>query len=140
MPKIVADASAVLAVLLGERHRSAVMDAATDADLLAPPSLAWEVGNAVVAMTRRGRFTGTQAAVAIVRFEAIPVRTGDVPLGDAVALAVGEGIYAYDAYNLWLAEHHGAPLLSLDLRLRAVARRRGLALLPEHVEGDERHV
>lgn len=139
MDKLVIDPSALLAVLLGEEHRDDVIAASRGADLLAPSSLPWEVGNALVAMGRRHRLQPEHVRLAVERSQAVPVRLEDVPLAEATALAVEEGIYAYDAYVLWLAEHHAVPLLSLDLRLRAVARRRGVVVVPEHVAGDERH-
>jgi len=58
---------------------------------------------------------------------------------EALKTADEEGIYAYDAYMLTCAARHVAPLLVLDLRLRAIARRRGISVLPEHVEGDKRY-
>ncbi len=51
---------------------------------------------------------------------------------------IKERIYAYDAYMLALCEQHAAPLLSVDLRLRRVARKRDIEVLPAAIEGDER--
>ncbi|MGC8542159.1 MAG: type II toxin-antitoxin system VapC family toxin [Phycisphaerae bacterium] len=40
----------------------------------------------------------------------------------ALALAVRNGIYAYDGYFLQCAIQSGCPLLTLDQRMRRVAR------------------
>ncbi len=52
---VVIDTSAVIAVILGEPERDALIDMTDGVQLMAPPSLHWEVGNALAAMFRRGR-------------------------------------------------------------------------------------
>jgi len=139
MQKQVVDASAILAVLLGEDNARAVRDASRGVDFIAPGSLPWEIGNALVVNVRKGRLTENQAEVAMRRFEQIPIRSVSTIRNDALGIATEENIYAYDAYMLACAERHAIPLLALDLRLRAVARRRGISVLPERIEGDERY-
>ena len=139
MRKQVVDASAVLSVILGEETAPAVRDASQGAEFIAPGSLAWEVGNALVVNVRKDRLAIGQARAALRQYEKIPVRTVPVDRAEALGIADGEGIDAYDAYMLGCAERHTAPLLVLDLRLRAVARRRGLSVLPKQVDGDQRY-
>lgn len=139
MRKQVVDASAVLSVVLGEEMADAVRDASQGADFIAPGSLPWEVGNALVVNIRKDRLTLGQAQAALRQYERIPVRTVPIGRSEALGIADEEGIYAYDAYMLGCAERHTAPLLVLDLRLRSIARRRGIPVLPEHVEGDEQY-
>ncbi len=43
-------------------------------------------------------------------------------MGRAIALAVEQGLYAYDGYMLLLARDRGLPLLTLDGPLAAAAR------------------
>ncbi len=134
-----ADTSAVLTVVLGEEHRGAVIEASAGAELVTPASLPWEIGNALVNGVRRERLTEEQAVQAVASFEQIALRLEEVPLAEAVRTAGEEEIYAYDAYMLVLAHRHGAFLLSTDLRLRNVARGRGLRVRPEALPGDERY-
>jgi len=138
MPPLIVDASALLAVLLGEPHRGGVIEAAQGARLLAAGSLPWEMGNALGALVRRDRIGPQHAADALARFEEVPIQLDSVSLHVALGLALEEGIYAYDAYVLALAEHRRAPVLTVDLRLRAVARRRGVPVRPGRLPGDER--
>lgn len=139
MEKQVADASAVLAVLLDESSASEVRETTQNSELIAPGSLSWEVGNALVLGMREGRLTLEMATAVLREFETIPLRT--VPLDQAKALEIAEDeeIYAYDAYMLACAHRHSSPLLSLDLALRSIARRRGVALRPQRIEGDDRY-
>jgi hypothetical protein len=50
----------------------------------------------------------------------------DVDVRQVIHLAHGQNLTFYDASYLWLAEHHGAALVSLDNRLARVARSRGV--------------
>jgi predicted nucleic acid-binding protein len=52
---IVIDTSAILAVLLAEPERQAVVEASMGSVLCAPASLRWEVGNAATAGVKRRR-------------------------------------------------------------------------------------
>jgi len=49
--ELVVDTSAIIAVLVREPLRAALIDVTAGADLLAPPSVHWEVGNAFSAMS-----------------------------------------------------------------------------------------
>jgi len=127
--EIVIDTAAVLAVLLEEPERPALLAATTGAVLFAPASLPWEVGNAVVAAVRRRRLTAAQAEAGWTAYQTIPIRLLEVDIGRAMALATERGLYAYDAYMLELARNRGLPLLTLDARLSYAARLAGIALV-----------
>ena len=139
MEKQVADASAVLAVILDESSASNVRVASRDSELIAPGSLSWEVGNALVLGMREDRLPLEMATAALREYQNVPIRTVPIERADALEIADAEDVYAYDAYMLTCAHRHSAPLLSLDLPLRSIARTRGIALRPEVIEGDERY-
>lgn len=139
MRKQVADASAVLAVLLDEPTAAKVREVSRNCDLIALGSLSWEVGNALVLGMREGRLTLEAATTARREYKEIPIRKTPIDHVEALSIADTEDIYAYDAYMLACAQRHAAPLLTLDLQLRSVARRRDIELRPEVIEGDERY-
>jgi predicted nucleic acid-binding protein len=139
MEKQVADASAVLAVILDESSSSDVRTASRNSELIAPGSLSWEVGNALVLGMREDRLTLEMAIAALREYENVPIRKVPIERADALEIADAEDIYAYDAYMLACAHRHSVPLLSLDLPLRSIARQRGLTLRPEEIQGDERY-
>lgn len=57
-PVIIAvDTSVILAVLLSEPSRSALIAATEGCSLITAPSLPWEVGNALIAGVRKRRLT-----------------------------------------------------------------------------------
>jgi predicted nucleic acid-binding protein len=127
--EIVIDTAAVLAVLLEEPERPALLAGTARAVLFAPASLPWEVGNALVAAVRRRRLDVSEAAAGWAAYQTIPVRLVEIDIARAMTLATEQNLYAYDAYMLELARTRGLPLLTLDAKLSAVARRAGIELL-----------
>lgn len=126
---MVIDTSALLAVLLEEPERPALVAATTGVRLFAPASLSWEVGNALVAAIRRRRLTAAEALRAWAAFGAVPLRLIEVNIGHAVELASELRLYAYDAYMLTLALDRRLPLLTLDRQLATAARTLGVELV-----------
>lgn len=126
---IVIDTSAVLAVLLNEPERPAVLAATRRATLEATGSLPWEIGNALVALTRRRAASAKAVRQAWAAFGAIPLRYIATDVDAALQLAVAHNLYAYDAYVIEAARSSGNPLLSLDRRQVAAARVAGVEIL-----------
>ena len=127
--EIVIDTAALLAVLLEEPERPALLAATQGTVLFAPPSLPWEVGNALVAGVRRRRMTVEEAQAGWAAYQTIPIRLVEIDIGRALELATERGVYAYDAYMLELARSRGLPLLTLDTRLKDAARLAGIGLV-----------
>jgi predicted nucleic acid-binding protein len=126
---LVIDTAAVLAVVLEEPERPALVAVTRGAVLFAPPSLPWEVGSALVAAVRRRRLSAAEAEAGWSSYQKIAIRLVELDIGRAIALAIERGIYAYDAYMLELARSRGLPLLTLDTRLAAVAQLEGIDLV-----------
>jgi predicted nucleic acid-binding protein len=124
--QVVIDSSAILAVLLGEAHREALIRATAEVSLLAPASTPWEIGNALVAGWRRKRLSRAQMLGAWDSFQGIPLRLVEVDVPAALAIAASQGTYAYDAYVLEAAQARRLPLLTLDKRLARAAGAVGL--------------
>jgi predicted nucleic acid-binding protein len=126
---IVMDTSAILAVLLAEPEKQAVVEATMGTLVCAPATLRWEVGNAATAGVKRRRLTPERARELITDFEQVTIRELAVDLRRAVDLGLELGIYAYDAYILEAARSSGFALLALDGPLRRNAKRLGLSLV-----------
>jgi predicted nucleic acid-binding protein len=133
MEHLVIDTSALLAVLLNEPEREALIDATQGRGLVAAPSLPWEVGNALVAGVRRQRLSTAALLEAWGSYGKVPVRLAEIAVARALEIAVEFNVYAYDAYVLEAARAERLPLLTLDRGLAQVARRLGLTLM--EVEG-----
>jgi predicted nucleic acid-binding protein len=126
---IVIDTSAILAVLLDEPEKEAVVEKTMGSILSAPASLRWEVGNAATAGVKRRRLTVERAQQLMTDFESVTIRELLVDIKSAVDLGLELGIYAYDAYVLEAARASGYPLLALDGPIRRNARKLGLSLV-----------
>ena len=126
---LVIDTSVIIAVLTSEPERRALVRLTRGADLLAPASVHWEVGNALAAMFKRNRIDAKQIGRVLRAYERIPVRYVDVDLADALDLAVEHGIYAYDAYLIACARGQRCSVISLDKTLLRVARAASVRVL-----------
>jgi predicted nucleic acid-binding protein len=121
--EVTVDTSVIMAVILNEESKPALLEATAHAELLAPPTLPWELGNALSALFKRRRIDLEQAKAALASYGQIALRLADVDVGASVELAHEQSIYAYDAYVLECARRYRTPLLSLDGPLQEVARR-----------------
>ena len=126
---IIIDTSAIIAVIANEPEKSALVAATEGAELLAPASVHWEIGNAFSAMLKRQRISLEQAQKALAVYQKIPIRFLDVDLEQALSLSSEHGIYAYDAYLIACAQAQRAPLLALDRGLIHAAKQAGVSVV-----------
>jgi len=126
---IVVDASAIIAVVTNEKHKRQMVEVTKGAELIAPASIPWEIGNAFSAMFKRKRMNLRQAKAALRAYDKIPIQLIDIPLGEALDLAANLDIYAYDAYFIQCALKRKSPLLTLDRDLCRAARSAGAAVI-----------
>ena len=127
--QLVVDPSAILAVLLHEPERNSLIAGTKQAVLMAPGSMPWEVGNALIAGFRRRRLSIEEVQSAWTSFEAIPMRFVDVDVSAALDIAAEHGLYAYDGYVLATAMGRGIPMLTLDKALIRAAKKVGVDVL-----------
>ena len=126
---IVVDASAIIAVIMNEPSRAAIIEATIAANLMAPESIHWEIGNAISAMFKRKLISIEQAVQAVRIYETIPIRLVRVELEASLVIAKKADIYAYDAYLIQCALKYKAPLLTLDNKLTSLAEKMGVELV-----------
>ncbi len=127
--QVVVDTSAIIAVIAGEPERPAIISATEGKELIAPPSVQWEVGNAFSAMLKRSRVTPAEVARALEIYHSIPIRFLEVELDNSLEIAAELGVYAYDAYLLRCAQKYRSPLITLDQSLSSIAQTMKLAVV-----------
>lgn len=120
---LVIDTSTIIAIVTNEESKPQIISLTRNADLLAPSSLIWEIGNAFSAMFKRQRITLEQVRMALGVFHKIPLRLVDVDLEKAMEIAKEQDVYAYDAYFIVCAQKYRCKLISLDNGLVAAASR-----------------
>jgi predicted nucleic acid-binding protein len=126
---VVIDTSVVLAVLLNETSRAAIVKRTRGLRVLVAPSLTWEVGNALVALVRRGRASHADIARAWTSFGQISFRVAACDVAASLRLAIDHKLYAYDAYVIEAARTARASLMTLDERQRVAAVACGVEIL-----------
>ena len=126
---IVTDTSVLIAVILNEPEKPAIVNATTGHSLVGPDSIRWEVGNAFSAMFKQDRISLRMAQKALTVFDVIPMRYLEVDFKHSLKLAHDNQIYAYDAYFLDCAMRHKAPLLSLDGPMTSKAKALGIKIM-----------
>ncbi len=127
--KIVADTSVIIVVITNETLKQRLVNLTYGADIIAPFSLHWEVGNAFSAMFKRKRINLKQAISAIKGYQKIPIKFCDVKLNLALKIADELNIYAYDAYFIGCASKFKGSLLSLDRNLLDAAKKYGVKII-----------
>ena len=117
---------ALIAVIMNEPEKKMIIKATAGNTLVGPESIRWEIGNAFSAMLKRNRIVLSLAQKALSMFEVIPIRYLDVDFNHSLKLAHDNKIYAYDAYFLDCAIRHKTPLITLDGRMKTVAKNIGI--------------
>jgi predicted nucleic acid-binding protein len=126
---IIADTNIFLAVVLDEREKQLIIELTAEVDAISPEILPYEIGNALSAMIKRNQLTEEEALNAQATVNKIPVRLINVDIQSALKLAIEFNIYAYDAYFLQCAKSMSCPLLTLDKKMKQVAKKLNIQVL-----------
>ena len=97
--------------------------------LVAPEVLPFEIGNALTAMMKRNALNANEVILAWDMVQNIPVDLRRIDIGAALNIATQYKIYAYDAYFLECARNLRSPLLTLDQRMKGIARKIGIKVM-----------
>lgn len=120
--RVVCDASALIAVLLDSgpdgRWATAML---TDADLLAPHLMAFEASNVIRRHELAGMVSPDQAAQAHADLVDLEIEQWPFDLLAPRVWELRRNLSSYDASYVALAELAGAPLITLDRRIRKAA-------------------
>jgi predicted nucleic acid-binding protein len=120
--EIVADASTFLAVVLNESDRDWIIKKTLEDKIISPEILPYEIGNALIAVRKKGRLNDREVIKAYDVSQRIAVKLVPVKIHDALKIATRFNVYAYDAYYLQCCIENKLPLISLDDRMCDVAR------------------
>ena len=127
--KIVADTNTFIAVALEEPEKRKIIQFTVGKELAAPEVLPFEIGNALTAMVNKRALDPNEVISAWNVVQTIPVELRRIDIQAALGLAVRFNIYAYDAYFIECALSLRCPILTLDHRMKMVARDVGIRIL-----------
>jgi predicted nucleic acid-binding protein len=116
-PVKVVDASALAALLFGEPDAEAIASQLSDARLVAPPLLGFELANVCLIKSRQIPEQGRALIAAFRLRDRIEIEEVAVDHLGILELAATTGLTAFDASYLWLARRLGAKLVTLDKQL-----------------------
>ena len=127
--EIVSDASVFLSIALDENDRGWIIEKTAGYSIICPEVLPYEIGNALIAVYRKGRLNDREILRAFDVSQKIPVKLVPVKIVDAMKIAVRFNIYAYDAYYVQCCIENKLPLISLDNRMCDVAKSLGIRVV-----------
>ena len=127
--QIISDTNIFLAVALDEPEKENIIRLTSNCDATSPNILPYEIGNALTSMTKRKQLTDNEAISTYKIASQIPVRLVSIDIQKALELALKYNIYAYDAYFLQCAQSLSCPLITLDKRMKQVAKDLNIKLL-----------
>ena len=119
--KVVADASAVAALLFGEPGGPGVADRLEGQPLFAPTLLRYELASICLKKGMADPHNRERLQAAFRLFPRLQIREVQVPSDALLEVATASGLTAYDAAYLWLSRKLEAELVSLDDRLNKAA-------------------
>jgi predicted nucleic acid-binding protein len=117
----VVDTSALAALLFGEREAEFIAEQLSNAHLVAPALLAFELANVCLIKLRRHPDQSSALIQAFRLWDRLGVEEMAVDHAGVVTLAAETGLTAYDASYLWLSQRMGAALITLDRKLARAA-------------------
>ena len=127
--KIIADTNTFLAVALNEPEKPQIVKLTAGHELIAPDVLPFEIGNALTAMMKKRLIDADEVTSAWDSSQKIQVELYRTDIREALSIASIFNIYAYDAYFLECASSLKLPLLTLDRRLREVAKKKHIKII-----------
>jgi predicted nucleic acid-binding protein len=135
MKRLVLDCSVTMAWCFEDecdRVADAVLDHLAEAEVWVPAVWPLEVANVLLVAERRGRLSSAASARFIELLGGLPIlidgSTHERALASVLATGRDLGLSAYDAAYVDLANRLGAPLATLDQRLRAACQAQGVAV------------
>lgn len=123
MPDKVIDASALAAIAFAEPGADAVIDEIDGYRLHAPTLAVFELMNVAWKRAKKQPKATALFLEALDLLEGLSLRFRGIDQGEVVKLGLATGLTAYDATYLWLAQALRMPLVTLDKKLGAHAKR-----------------
>lgn len=121
MRTLVVDASALGALVFGEPRAEEISQSLADAALVAPALLWFEMAAVAAKKIRHHPELAGQIQAAFNLAFSLPIAIRDVDYVETVNLALRSELTTYDVSYLWLADHLGAELITLDAKLGKMA-------------------
>lgn len=121
-PRLVIDASVLIAVLFGESEFEQANSLLVGRALVAPHLLDLEVASAALKKVRRENLPLSSIKAILEIYVRLPIERHPIEADAVLELAARYRLTAYDAAYLYLAERLEAPLATFDAKLASAAQ------------------
>jgi len=127
--ELIADTNIFLSVVLGEPEKKRIIEITSNYHIISPEILPYEIGNALSAMVKRRQIAKEEVPEILMAVKMIPFKLVPVDIQQSLEIATLFNLYAYDAYFIQCANSMNLPILTLDKRMKQVARELGIKIL-----------
>ena len=127
--EILADACAIMAVIVKEPERDLVIQLTKNAVIVSPNMISYEIANALTKMMKKKVVEKEDFINAFKYFKKIPMKTIEIDIIRVLEIAWKYNIYAYDACYLESAERLNLPLLTFDNNMIKVGKELDINIL-----------
>jgi len=130
--EIIADACAIMAVIVKEPERDLVVKLTKNAIIVSPDMISYEIANALTKMMKKKVIDKERMINAFNYFRNIPIKIIETDFKKALELAWEYNIYAYDACYLEAAKRLNLQLLTFDGNMKRIGKEIGVNILGEN--------
>ena len=127
--KLVADTSIFLAVALEEPEKKQLISVTVGAILVVPEILHFEIANALSCMNKKAKLNQQEIKTVYDIATSIAVMQKHIDIKKALQIALDYSIYAYDSYFLELCLETNLPLLTLDAKMKKIAKKLNIKIV-----------
>ena len=127
--EIIADACAIMAIIVKEPERDLVIKLTRNAIIVSPEMVSYEIANALTKMMKKKVIEKERMINAFNYFKDIPIKIVQINIEKALEIACDYNIYAYDACYLEAAKRLNLSLLTFDGNMAKVGKEMGIKIL-----------
>ncbi|GMO42291.1 MAG: hypothetical protein Pg6C_03730 [Treponemataceae bacterium] len=127
--EIIADASAIMAVIAKEPEREVVIQLTKGTKILSPNMVSYEITNGLTKMVKKKVVDKERMLEVYEFYKRIPIKQIEIDIKKALEIAWDYKIYAYDACYLEAAKRLALPLLTFDGNMAKIGKKIGIAIL-----------
>lgn len=127
--EIIADASAIMAVIVKEPERDIVRQLTQNAVIVSPDMVSYEIANALTKMMKKQVIEKERMLNAFNYFSRIPIKRIEINFEKALEIAWEYKMYSYDSCYLEAALRLNLPLLTFDNKMIMTAKELGIKIL-----------
>jgi predicted nucleic acid-binding protein len=126
---IILDACAIMAVLMEEPEKDAIIKLTQGSIVIVPNVIDFEIANALSKLYRRKILSENDVYETYFTYKKMPLQIKTVNINSSIGIFCKFSMYAYDSYYLEIASRLNLPLLTFDLNMKKAANDMNIKVL-----------